>query len=375
MEISQLVVVFYYFYLAIISLAAIGLVVVGFPRRVKESFPDNYKPRVLVMVPCRGVDYALERNLRSILAQDYPEYDVIAIVDSEDDPSVEVLDRLSIRRVVSSFKCTLCSGKTKALSTAISENPEYEAYVICDSDVRASKVWLKQLVAPLGNKEIGLSTTFPFFNPVGGFWSRIKAVWGIVGQGLMESSLTRFGWGGSLGFRKDLIDKDSLAVFSESVSDDTALTAICKSKGLSIGYSKDAQPVIDSPDDFKTFFEWSNRQTALSISASRRVYQYGILIYTASIVVFLSALILTIFDSAFFSLLFIPMLLSEVNNFRRSRIVFPSMFLITLILPFLFLANLVIAGRMDEIVWRGRRYTLQKESQNEKNSLNAKEND
>lgn len=375
MEISQLITTFYYLYLTITILAAVGLVVVGFPRRVQDFYERNYRPRVLVMVPCRGVDYSLEENLRSITSQDYSAYDVLAIVDREDDSSVEVLDRLSVKKLISNYNCTACSGKTKALSTAISENPDYEAYVICDSDVRASSEWLKRLLAPLGDREIGLSTTFPFFKPVGGFWSKIKAVWGIVGQGLMESKLTRFGWGGSLAFRRDLIDEDSLRLFSESVSDDTALTAICKSKGLSIGYSRDAQPIIDSPDDFKTFFEWSNRQTALSISASRRVYQYGILIYASSILVFISAFFLTFFESAFFSILFAPMMLSEVNNLRRSRVFFPSMFLITLILPFLFLANLIIAGRMDKIVWRGRTYTLQKEKQAQQDAMYAEEND
>ncbi len=358
---GEIILFLFYLYLVLLALLAVGLLAIGIPRKPADEALNDYSPRTLVMVPCRGVDYSLEENLRSVRDQDYPSFEVIAIVDSEEDPCVKVLDRLSIERIVSDFSCKECSGKTMALSTALSERRDFDAYVICDSDIRVSSTWLRSLVSPLADSRVGLSTTFPYFNPVGGIWSRIKSLWGIVGQSMMESRLTRFGWGGSLAFRKDLMDDHSFGIFAESVSDDTALSSICKAKGLSISYSRNAQPTVDSPDDFKTFFEWSNRQTALSISASRRVYQYGVLTYTASIVVFLSGVFLAIFYSPIFLLLLAPMGLSQYNNARRSRKIFPAMPVITLVLPFLFLMNLLIAGRMEEIVWRGRTYRLQKE--------------
>ncbi len=353
----------YYLYIIILILLTLGLVAIGIPRRITEENGDSYTPRTLVMVPCRGLDYSLEKNLESITRQDYPDYDVVAIIDSNEDPCVGILQKLSIPYLISTFECKACSGKTKAISTAIVARPNYEAYIICDSDIRVKKDWLSSIISPLGNNNTGLSTTFPYFNPVGGFWSKIKSVWGIVGQGLMESNLTRFGWGGSLAFKSDLLDADSFKLFSESVSDDTSLSSICKSKGLPISYSRKAQPLIDSPDDFSTFFEWSNRQTALSISASRSVYRYGIIVYVSMIMVFLSAIVLTAFDSAYFLFLFAPLALSEINNVRRSNKVFPLLFLITVILPFLFLLNLLLAARMDHITWRGRTYKLQKERQ------------
>ncbi|HKJ96604.1 MAG TPA: glycosyltransferase family 2 protein, partial [Thermoplasmataceae archaeon] len=67
------------------------------------------------------------------------------------------------------------------------------------------------------------------------------------------------------------------------------------------------------------------------------------------------------FYSPLFLLLFTPTLLSVFNNARRSREIFPMLFLITLMLPFLFLINLLIANSMEEIRWRGRTYRLQKQ--------------
>lgn len=361
MQLIQIILPFWYFYLVILILLAIGLIFIGIPRKVEEESAPEYEPKTLVMIPCRGVDYSLKENLASIVDQDYPNFDVIAIVDEEADPSVKVLRELSIPYLISSIECTACSGKTRALSTAIEQKPGYDAYVICDSDITVRKDWLRRIVAPLGNQEVGLSTTFPYFNPVGGFWSKIKSVWGIVGQSLMESRLTRFGWGGSLAFRKDLLDPESFRKFSDSVSDDTALSSICKSKGLRISYSRLAQPIINSPDDFGTFFEWANRQTALSISATKRVYHFGLIIYLSSILVLVSAIALTAFDSPIFAVLFAPTLLSIFNNARRSSKVTLLLVLITPFLPFLFLTNLLIANSMDNISWRGRTYELQKQ--------------
>lgn len=361
MNLSGILIPVWYLYLIIISLLTLGLVFIGIPRRVKEDEHHDYTPSVLVIVPCRGEDFSLRENLESLQEQDYENYDLIAAVDSEDDPSVAVLKSLGIRYIISDYACEACSGKTRALSTAIASDTTHAVFVITDSDITAEKDWLNHIVSPLGDTGNGLSTTFPYFNPVGGAWSKVKAVWGIVGQSLMESDLTRFGWGGSLAFRRDLLDGVAMEEFSESVSDDTALSSICREKGMKISYSRKAQPVINSPDDFTTFFEWANRQTALSISATRRVFHYGLIVYISSISVFVSAIALSVLVSPDYLAFFIPTVLSVVNNARRSRRIFPSLIPISIAIPFLFLANLLIANSMDEIQWRGRTYRLQKE--------------
>lgn len=360
MQIIQIILPFWYLYLIILVLLAAGLIFIGIPRKVEDESTLDYEPKTLVMIPCRGVDYSLRENIASIADQDYSNFDIIAIVDEETDPSVDTIRELSIPCIITSAECDSCSGKVRALSTAIEKNPGYDVYVICDSDITVNREWLRNLVSPLADPQVGLSTTFPFFNPVGGFWSKIKAVWGIVGQSLMESRLTRFGWGGSLAFRKDLLDPESFRLFSESVSDDTALSSISSGKGLRISYSRKAQPTINSPDDFETFFEWSNRQTALSISATRRVFHFGLIVYISSILVFISAILLTLLYSDYFALLFLPTVLSIYNNARRSHRFFPLLVLITPVLPFLFLINLLVANSMDDIEWRGRTYRLQK---------------
>lgn len=356
----HIIAIFWYLYLLLLFLILIGLSLIGMSGRKGEEGGQKYAGKVLVIVPCRGVDYSLEENLQSISSQDYENYDVVAVVDDENDPSVEIIKRIGLKFLISSFPCRKCSGKVRAISTALEKHPGYDAFVISDSDITVDRTWLSSLVSPLSDSSVGLSTSFPYFNPVAGIWSKVKSIWGFVGQAMMESNLTRFGWGGSLAFRSDFLDSGSFGSFSESVSDDTALTKICKRKRLELYYSKRSEPIINSPDDFTAFFEWANRQTALSISATRRVFYYGLLFYLSSILLFISAIALSVLSSPFFAIFFVPTIISEIKNLQRSKRKFFSIVFIVPFIPFLYLLNLLIASRMEAITWRGNTYMLQK---------------
>lgn len=53
-------------------------------------------PRVSVIVPCRNEAAGIETCLRSVLAQDYPAIELIAVDDRSDDGTADVIDRLAI---------------------------------------------------------------------------------------------------------------------------------------------------------------------------------------------------------------------------------------------------------------------------------------
>src|SRR5436190_9103319 len=54
------------------------------PRRISSE-------RVVVFCPCKGTDPEFEKNIQSILNQDYPNYTAQFIVESADDPACRVL--------------------------------------------------------------------------------------------------------------------------------------------------------------------------------------------------------------------------------------------------------------------------------------------
>lgn len=338
----------------------IGLLYISSVRHKPASFfPDTETP-TLIVLPCRGIDYDMEKNLASLKDQDHRNFEILAVVDSHEDSAVDLLKRFNIRYIISEKGPG--SGKVSAISTAIRKDSGMHRYtVIADSDILVPPNWLSSLISPLSLSENGLSTTFPFFRPVGGFWSKVKMVWGFVGLGMMESTITRFGWGGSLAFRTELLAAEDLKYFSAHVSDDIALTKICKKKGLKIAYVPEAHPDVLSPDSYRVFLEWSNRQTALSISSSKNVIRYGLLFYGSTIFLFLTSFVITLEINTLFAFLFLPAVLNSLRSSYRAHDHRISGFFIQFLIPFIYFSNLVKGGRMKTISWRGNNYDLMKE--------------
>jgi len=344
-------------YIIILILISTGFIFIELHKYMDNNIKNDYCPETLVILPCRGIDYSLKDNLNSIKNQSYNNFKLICVVDNENEGALKIIKELNIEYITSDYPCKECSGKVKAISTAINKFNDYDVYVIADSDIYVKNDWLLNLIMPLKNSDAGLSTTFPYFVPKNGFWSEVKEVWGFVGMGLMESDLTRFGWGGSLAFKKELID-DNLKFFSEHISDDTALTKITKNKNLKIYYTKKSMPYVNSPENFSDFFEWANRQTALSISADKRIYYYGLLFYGSYIFLFFSAILTGIFYNYLFFLFLIPSIIYIVNMLRRlTKIKFVNV-IAAIILPEIYITNLLIANKMKNIKWRGRIYSI-----------------
>ncbi|MEM0139274.1 MAG: glycosyltransferase family 2 protein [Ferroplasma sp.] len=341
----------------LLILISIGFIVIELHKYRSEKIINDFRPDTLVIIPVKGIDYSLEENLNSIKNQDYKKFKAVCIVDSADEPALPIIKKVSIDYLISDYKCKECSGKVRAISTAIEHYPDYEAYIIADSDIYVTPQWLLNIVMPLKNDDAGLSTTFPYFEPKGGFWSDVKEVWGFVGMGLMESKLTRFGWGGSLAFKKNLII-GKLSFFSEHISDDTILTKMAKSSNKKIYYVDSAMPDINSPDNFSIFFEWANRQTALSISASPKVYAYGLLFYGSYLFLFFSAILMGIFYNYLFFLFLIPSIIYIYNMLARLKKIKISSIVAAILLPFIYIINLLVAKRMKSITWRGKSYNI-----------------
>lgn len=314
--------------------------------------------RTLVILPVKGLDYQLEKNVLSIQNQEYENFDLLAVVDSKEDSSLRVIKSLSVNYLIASENCNACSGKVRAISSAINEFKEYEIYVVADSDIRVEKKWLKKLTLPLLDEHIGVSTTFPIFYPAGGFWTKVKMFWGIVGQSMMESRLTRFVWGGSMAFRKSLLDEKSKLEFSESISDDVSILRIVNRKGLRVAYVPEARPWIHSTDTFDEFVEWSNRQSALSIRSSARVLRFGLAYFSVSIYLTVSSIFFSIFVNPLFVVSLIPFFVNSVSSVIKVPVRISYFLLVSFVLPFVYLYNLLKGANASHIHWRGRTYDL-----------------
>ncbi len=90
--------------------AASGLCVIC-KRKTAKELPE-YTPFTTVFVPCRGVDDGLKENILSLFAQDYPEFEIIFVSDSADDPAFAVIEeaRQSFQKQTGPVISTIVAG-------------------------------------------------------------------------------------------------------------------------------------------------------------------------------------------------------------------------------------------------------------------------
>src|SRR5262249_29170975 len=94
------VMVFFYFLAALsiwfgIQSLLNGIRYAAYVRRETGRAVQEFQPFVSVIAPGRGLEQGLTDNLRTLLTQDYPRYEVFFVFDRQDDPAVKVVEELS----------------------------------------------------------------------------------------------------------------------------------------------------------------------------------------------------------------------------------------------------------------------------------------
>ncbi|MBV8552471.1 MAG: glycosyltransferase [Acidobacteriaceae bacterium] len=134
--------------------------------RRKRAVSPNFTPPVSNLKPVKGTDPDAYDNFASFCRQDYPDYELVFCVDGEDAPVMDAINRLkrdfperSIRVLFGSDR-EAANDKAAKLARLVRE-ARHEILVISDSDVRARPDYLKSVVGPLADPEVG-AVTVPY---------------------------------------------------------------------------------------------------------------------------------------------------------------------------------------------------------------------
>lgn len=131
----------------------------------QSSSPGTYTPKASILKPIRGVDPGAYENFASLCRQDYPAYEILFCVNRHDDPVLPVIDRLVKDfperpiRVLFGTESNAPNDKVAKLSRLVSE-AQNEILVMGDSDVRVQADYLRTVVAPLADPNVGAVTCF-----------------------------------------------------------------------------------------------------------------------------------------------------------------------------------------------------------------------
>jgi ceramide glucosyltransferase len=130
--------------------------------RARTEVDPGYAPPVSILKPVRGVDAEAYQNLASFCRQDYPVVELLFGVADPHDPVMPILKRL--QQDFPECRIRLVSGPAIGSNCKVSllhhlaAQANHDVLVISDSDMRVTPDYLRWLVAPLADEQIGLVT-------------------------------------------------------------------------------------------------------------------------------------------------------------------------------------------------------------------------
>jgi cellulose synthase/poly-beta-1,6-N-acetylglucosamine synthase-like glycosyltransferase len=250
--------------------------------QLNRSFRE-FQPFVSVIAPSRGLEPGLKDNIRALLEQKYPSYEVVFVLDDETDPALELINAVTshTNNPSAEFKTVIAGPALNAgqkvhnLRMAVNEiAPHSQALVFVDTDARPHPEWLRDLVRPLADQTVGAVTGYRWFVPLrGGFASRLRSVWnGSIASALGGDTAKNFCWGGSTAIRRSTFDQLNIRDrWLGTVSDDFLVTRVLKEAKLPIYFAP--QCFVPSVGDcnFSELLEFTTRQIKIT-----RVYSSGL---------------------------------------------------------------------------------------------------
>ena len=356
-----------------------------------REFPE-FTPFVSVFVPYRGLDEGLKENLDAILAQDYPSFEIVFVSDRADDPALKLIEeaRRSLpgesgprTRVVISGASTDSGQKVHNLRVAVSKaEPRAEVFAFVDTDARPHPLWLRVLVAPLQEMNIGATTGYRWFIPVrGSFASHLRSVWNAsIASALGNTADKNFCWGGSTAIRRETFDRVKIAErWRGTVSDDFTMTRVLHETGLPIKFVPQCLTASFEDCNLGELLEFTTRQLKITRAYAAHLWKavlFGSLFFA---IVFFGGIALVVTRASLglsfatpLGFLLVIFMLGAIKSYlrlravrlvildRRLRPLGTTLAHLTIwpLASLLYLCNALAAAFSRRIKWRGITYEL-----------------
>jgi ceramide glucosyltransferase len=175
-------------------------------------------PPVSILKPLKGIDPEIYESFRSHCRQDYPEYEIIFGVNDPNDPAVESVKALQQefrdRRIQLVVSPTILGANVKVSNLAqMVTEAHYNCLLVNDSDIRVDPDYLRRVIAPLADPQVGMVTCLYRGVAAATLGSRLEALGistdfcaGVLAARQLEGGI-RFGLGSTMALRRSDLEK------------------------------------------------------------------------------------------------------------------------------------------------------------------------
>ncbi len=215
--------------------------------RPTQSTP--FTPAVSILKPLRGTDPEMYESFRSHGLQDYPQYEIIFGVSDAGDPAIEFVERLKAEFPRIPIRLVVCQrnlGANTKVSNLAQMLPEaqHEHIVVNDSDIRVQSNYLREVVAPLADPNVGLVTCLYRGVASLSLGARLESLSistdfspGVLAARQLEGGI-HFGLGSTLAFRRrDLEASGGFEAFVDYLADDYEMGRRIAERGMEVHLS------------------------------------------------------------------------------------------------------------------------------------------
>ena len=245
--------------------------------------------RIVLVVPCKGLDSDFAKNITSLFSQDYENYLLWFVVGEESDPAYGELCRLKDRlsetsqaldvRILISGRAQSCSQKIHNLLYAYNRiDDDVEILAFADSDVCLRIDWLRHIIWPLRQYRYGAATGYRWFIPKKNNIATLAL--SALNAGIAQQlGNTRFNqaWGGSMAIRVDVFRKVGLdKIWPKVLSDDLSLTYAVKKAGMKLAFVPACLVASYESTTWSKLFEFARRQFLITRIYRPRTWIFGL---------------------------------------------------------------------------------------------------
>jgi ceramide glucosyltransferase len=222
---------------------------------------------VSILKPLRGTDPEMYESFRSHCLQDYPEYEIIFGVSDANDPAIQLVQQLKAEFPQRPIRLMVCperlGSNTKVSNLAqMARQARHEYIIVNDSDIRVEPDYLRRVLAPLTDSEVGLVTCLYRGIANATLGSRLESLGistdfaaGVLVAQTVENGI-RFGLGSTLAFRRrDLQAIGGFEALVDYLADDYQIGSRIAALGLKVKLSDIVVDTFLPRYTFRGFFD------------------------------------------------------------------------------------------------------------------------
>lgn len=254
---------------------ALGLCQSWMTRRLRQVYSqpspewpvDKPWPKAAILLSLRGHDPFLQQCIRNLVRQDYPNFKIFITVDSDSDPAWDAVRAVQaelgnghLQAATLQNRRHSCSLKNSSIIEAITHLPaDFEVVAFVDADAVTHPGWLKSLVAPLHDPQVGGTTGIRWFAPEDrSLGARMRCFWNLLAASAIYQSQTP--WGGSMVLRRSILDEGLTDEWSRMFCEDAHTINFLKRRGLKLACAPEATVVNQETTSVRSCMRFVNRQ-------------------------------------------------------------------------------------------------------------------